>query len=197
MARRRRPGGEQGGERRKPRPFTPERAWEYLLFLLSRRAYTVAELRERLARRGLDEAEGERLLARLEELELVNDEAYAERYVSSRRASRGPLALRRELRRKGVAEELVDRELAPLGLEEQVEAAAQLLERNAWRYAPAREERPDEEDAVVLSDEEERARFDRRMKERAKAFAFLARRGFHADAASAAIERVGWFSDEE
>ena len=60
---------DRGRRERKPKPFTPERAWNYLLFLLSRRAYTVAELRERLLRRGLPDGEAEPLLTRLQELD--------------------------------------------------------------------------------------------------------------------------------
>src|SRR5690606_33157442 len=67
----RRPRAE-GAEERKPKPFTPERAWNYLLWLLARRSYTVSELRQRLERRGLPEADAEPLLERLVELRLVD-----------------------------------------------------------------------------------------------------------------------------
>ncbi len=185
-----------GGRReRKPKPFTKERAWNYLLFLLSRRSYTVAELRERLQRRGLPEEEAEPLLERLAELRLVDDALYAEQYVSSRKEARGRILIRQELRRKGVEPELVDSEVEELTPQQQADAATALLEKNAWRYRP-----PDATEDDAARSEDDAARFARRelvYKARAKAFGFLARRGFAADAASAALERVGWFDDDD
>ncbi|MFA7460250.1 MAG: regulatory protein RecX, partial [Trueperaceae bacterium] len=95
MSQRRLAGGQ-------PKPLTKERAWNYLLYILARRSYTVAELREKLLRRGLPAAEAEPLLQRLHELRLVDDSTFAEQYVSSRKRARGRLVLRRELQRKGV-----------------------------------------------------------------------------------------------
>ncbi len=185
-------GSTEGAEAQRPRkPFTPERAWEYLLFILARRMYTVAELRQRLARRGLPEADAEPLLARLVELRLVDDALYAEQYVHSRRTGRGRIALRQELNRKGVDEELVEQELEQLTPEQQADAATDLLRRNAWRY------RPSDDDADANGDEEAYERRQRLYKARSKAFAFLARRGFGADAAAAALESVGWFDADD
>ncbi len=171
------------------RPLDPERAWEYLLRLLSQRAYTAFELEAKLARRGILGAEAGALLRRLEELRLIDDATYAERYVASRRAGRGRLALRQELRRKGVAVDVVERELRDLDHDDQVAAAVDLLRRNAWRYRPAS---PSAQDATVREAE---ARANR-AKARGKAMAFLARRGFPADAAIEAIERLAWFADD-
>lgn len=168
--------------RRPPGPLKPERAWDYLLFLLSRRMYTTAELAEKLRRRGIEEADSQRLIARLAELQLVNDETYTSMYISSRAASRGRLGLRQELRRKGVAPELVEESLAELTPDGQLAAAAALLEKNAWRYRPPT---PDPEASRELI-----------LKARAKAFAFLARRGFAADAVQGALGAVGWFDDD-
>lgn len=192
------------GEPRERRPFTPERAWNYLLFILSRRSYTVAELRERLERRGLASVDAEPLLTRLAELQLVDDANYAELYVNSRREARGRLALRRELKRKGVASELVERELEGLSAAQQAEAATALLERQAWRYRPSPPDSPatSEESGnvvdstVALDDRQEYQRREQRYRARTKAFAFLARRGFSVDAATTALERVGWFEDD-
>lgn len=168
------------GSRRAPGPLKPERAWDYLLYLLSRRMYTTAELASRLQLRGIDEAQAQALLARLVELKLVDDVTYTDMYVSSRLASRGRLGLRRELAQKGVDPEVVEARLTELTPESQVEAAKELLEKNAWRYRPAE----------GLGTEE-------RLKARAKAFAFLARRGFGVDAVQGALEKLGWFAGDD
>jgi len=181
---RRADGGDTGASA--PRPPTRERAWEYLLNLLTRQDYTVAELRSKLARRGVGGDTAEELLARLVELGLVDDEAYAERYVSSRSQSHGRIALRRELVRRGVDEEVVEPHLDTLDPEQQASAATALLRKNAWRY------RPEEPDAEAGA-EDDHARFARLKRAEARARAFLARRGFDPDAVQAAIEAVGWF----
>lgn len=188
---------EREPRQRKARPFTAKRAWDYLLFLLSRRSYTVAELRERLARRGLPAEEGEPLLERLRELSLVDDALYAEQYVRSRKGERGRLVLRRELRRKGVSEELVEGELAELSADQQAEAAEALLVKNAWRYRPQPSPAGGPVGHGSEGFEQAHARRQQRHKARSKAFAFLARRGFSADAAVRALEQVGWFGDED
>lgn len=180
------------------RPLDRDRAWTYLLYLLSRRDYTVAELATKLRRRELPDDIAEALLARLQELRLADDERYAEHYVASRSRARGRMALRGELRRKGVDPTVVDRELQPLSDRQQVEAAAGLLTRSAWRYRPGSladraGRRLDSGAAAEPNDADERRTA---MKERARAFAFLARRGFTAEAANAAIAALGWWQDE-
>lgn len=175
-----------GGEREAP---DRQQAWDYLLNVLSRQAYTVAELRKKLARRRVPEELGEELLARLGELGLVDDRSFAEQYVSARREVRGRLALRAELRRKGVAEDIVEARVLGLGDGQQLSAAVGLLRKHAWRYQPAQ----GEEDASATDEYE--ARNELRRAE-AKARSFLARRGFSPDVVAAAVEQVGWFEVE-
>jgi len=217
-------GGAEGGQddrparRFGPKPLDPDRAWDYLLRLLAQRAYTVAELDTKLRRRGIGAEDASTLLERLHELHLVDDAAYAERYVASRRETRGRIALRRELQRKGVDEALVERELKGLDGDDQVRAAEALLRRNAWRYAPKAgvgstteatgrahgDDTTRSEDGSGLEHQapptdDFQVEHQRRLalaKARSKALAFLARRGFPAEAAMRAIERVGWFDEE-
>jgi len=159
--------------RRPPEPLTRERAWDYALSLLARQAYSAAELERRLLRRQLPEAEAARVLARLQELHLLDDAAYAEAYVRSRKRSKGTLALRHALRRKGIDEAHVDTALAAEGEVDQAAAAAAVLAAQAWRF----------EDGGC--DDADRAR-----KARARAAALLARRGFGPDAVAAALVRT-------
>lgn len=153
-------------------PYPYERAWNYVLWLLGRRDYTREELRRRLARKGATEETIARVLERLEHLNLVDDAAFAESYVRLKRHSKGPRALRRELVQKGVSEEIVGTALDAVGEEEQREAAGALLEKNAWRW-----------------------KGDARGR-RAKAYAFLLRRGFAGEVVVAALEASGLFEVE-
>jgi regulatory protein len=140
------------------KPYTLERSMSYALWLLGRRAYTVAELRGKLEAKEAAPEVVTRVLERLGELRYLDDKGFAEGYVRSRRQRKGPLALRGELRRKGVAEAVADEALSALDPDAQLEAAGALLAKNAWRFA---------------SDDPRKAA--------AKAYAFLARRGFPPD----------------
>jgi regulatory protein len=165
---------------RSPTPLAPERAWDYALSLLGQRARTAAEMRERLRRRSLPDAETERVVERLEELGLLDDRAFAEAYVRTRAESRGRLGLRRELQRKGLAEEVVDDALAERTDDDEARAAVALLRKQAWRFRAAHE------------DDRERA-----AAARSRAYALLARRGFPPDAARGAVEAVLGAHDDE
>lgn len=157
---------------RAPTPLDPERAWDYALELLARRAMSASEVRARLRRRSLPEADADAVVAKLERLGLLNDRAFAEAYVRSRSRERGRLALRRELQHKGVAEDVADGALAPHDDADQALAARALLAKHAWRFAAA----PDDARAVHAA--------------RARAYGLLARRGFPPDAVAAAVAEV-------
>lgn len=154
-----------------------QRAWNYCLWLLGRQAYTRATLQERLERKGAEPDVISATLDRLESYGFVDDAAFTSQFVESRSARYGSLRLRGELLRKGVAEETVDEELDGLADERQEEAAFLLLQRNAWRFRRSADAR----------------------RERSRAWAFLARRGFPPDAVSSAVERfarAGGFPEE-
>jgi regulatory protein len=72
---------------------------------LEARPRSVAELRERLQRKGYEPDIIELALARLVDIGLVNDDAFARYWIESRQNSRprGQAALRDELRRKGLS----------------------------------------------------------------------------------------------
>ncbi len=158
---------------RPPKPLEPERAWDYALWLLGRQAYTAAEVRARLLRRSLPEADAQRVVERLLELGLLDDAAYAQSYVERRATQRGRLALQQELSRKGVAQGLIDRALGERGDDDQRRAAVALLHKQAWRFEAAG---GDDRDAAARA--------------RAKAYALLVRRGFPPDAVREALEEV-------
>lgn len=179
------------GEPRVRAPLTREAAWEYLLRVLARQSYTVAELRRKLKLRALPDETTEDLLARLQELRLVDDATYAEQYVASRKGARGRLALSKELRRKGIADDVATQNLGTLTGAQQLAAARALLLKHAWRYRPAGAKEPQAADGAG----DEYASRAALLKARAKAMAFLARRGFAADVAVAAIDASGWFDD--
>ncbi|MFC7753216.1 regulatory protein RecX [Tsukamurella soli] len=72
---------------------------------LAARDHSTAELRTKLAKRGFDEDLAERVLAKFVHAGLVDDAAFAQRWVESRHryAGRGRRALAMELQRRGSA----------------------------------------------------------------------------------------------
>lgn len=102
-----------------------------LLDQLTGRARTRAELRTKLASRGVPDEISERLLDRFTEVGLIDDAAFARSWVSSRQSGKGlaPRALAQELRRKGVDDETAREALGEVGLDDQVEAARLLVRR--------------------------------------------------------------------
>ena len=76
---------------------------------LALRARTEAELTGRLEEGGFDPAVVTRVIARLKELRLVDDAAFARAWVEerTRRKASGPALLKEELAAKGVADEVI------------------------------------------------------------------------------------------
>lgn len=138
----------------------------YCLWLLGRRAHTEAELRERLARKEVDAEAADRIIGRLADWGYVNDAEFSRQFVRSRSRRWGELRLRSELRHKGVEEGTAERELEQLTEDDQLGTARDLLERNAWRFR----------------------RSDEARRDRARAWAFLARRGFPPPVVAEAVE---------
>jgi regulatory protein len=173
VARRR---GETHAEQRERRGAVddPELVLAAALRFLEARARSVAEVRRRLIQAGYQPALVEGAIARLVDLRMLDDEAFARSWVESRDRARprGQRALRQELAVKGIERSVVAallEERAGLdgAAERDVAAAVALLERHR---------RPLERDA------------DPRHR-RQKAYALLARHGFDAETCADAIRR--------
>ncbi|WP_396230915.1 recombination regulator RecX [Frankia sp. EI5c] len=106
-------------------------AREICLHQLAARPRSRAELAAVMRRRGVEEDVAERVLDRLVEVGLVDDEAFAAAFVSSARAGRGlgRRALAVELRRRGVEPEVSEAALASVEVEDEEETARALVAR--------------------------------------------------------------------
>jgi len=93
-----------------------EQAYEWALNLLAYRPRSAAEISRRLHQADFPSWAIEGALARLEELRLIDDHAFARYWVENREEfrPRGRRMLRWELQQKGVADEIIDEVLAPL-----------------------------------------------------------------------------------
>lgn len=143
-----------------------QQAMARALRFLGYRARSEDELRQRLADWAVDPGITARVLSRLRQLRLVDDEAFAAWWVESRgrQSPRGPMAIRAELRRKGVADGVIDESLTDLD-EEGLALELALARAPRLRHLP----RPD---------------FERRLG------GFLARRGFGGGVVRTALARA-------
>ncbi len=135
--------GESRGRKRRPKPATlafsePEphqRAIELAFALLTRREYSAAQLRERLAKRGCEPPEIAGALAELGRQGFVDDRRYAKLYAEDKRRLQGWGArrIRMELGRAGIAREVIDElfadQEAELDAPSEHEVALRLLQR--------------------------------------------------------------------
>jgi regulatory protein len=144
------------------------RALELTWRALSRRAHTVAEVRGMLERRGVEPDAVEAALEEVVSSGYLDDADYAHRFAEDRRRldGWGQERIARDLGRRGVADELVDRALEDHGAEHELEAACALLAQRL-PAAPA----------------DDRAR--------QRALGLLVRRGYAAEVAYAAVRRHG------
>jgi regulatory protein len=159
---------------KKAKPYTLERTWNYVLWLLGRQAYTAAQVKEKLVRKQVAPEIIEQTLEKLENYRFLDDARYAEQYIQSRQRHKGKLALKQELRRKGVDEKLVEGALGELDDEGQLEHATTLLKKQLPR----------------LQKGEEHQRYG-------KAYAFLARKGFTSDVIRGVLEKVNLEESDE
>lgn len=120
-------------------PYTAAR--EYCLNLLTARPLTRAELHKKLIGRGYETDIAERVLNRLDEVGLIDDAVVAEAWVRSRHNYQGLArkALSIELRRKGVADEVVAEAVSAVDAEAEEQRARELIRKKLRGTVPADE----------------------------------------------------------
>ncbi|MFP5023420.1 regulatory protein RecX [Pseudonocardia phyllosphaerae] len=127
-------GSGTGDDRQAPQRTPAEeetRAKDICLRLLTDRARTVKELRDALLRKEVPEDVADGVLARFDEVGLVDDAAFADQWVRSRHRHRGlgRRAIARELHRKGVDREIADEALTGIDEDSERERARELVSR--------------------------------------------------------------------
>lgn len=142
---------------------------EAALRFLEPRERSIGEVRRRLSRVGYREELVEGAIARLIELGMLDDQAFARTWIESRDRARprGERALRFELARKGIDKQTADATIAARAAEQpdaDAEGAARLLARNARSLARVGDLRARQQ----------------------RAYALLARNGFDPEVATAA-----------
>lgn len=147
---------------------------EAALRFLEPRQRSIGEVRRRLTRVGYREDLVEGAIARLIELGMLDDQAFARTWIESRDRARprGQLALRRELAVKGIDRAVVDETIGEREAESpgaDTAAAQRLLDRNARSLS----------------------RINDLRARRSRAYTLLVRNGFDSDTAAAATRALG------
>lgn len=90
---------------------------------------TRAQLSALLARRGVEEHVATAILDRLQDVRLIDDAAFAQKWVASRHEGRGlsRRAIGQELRHRGITEDLADQALATIDAATEEERARALV----------------------------------------------------------------------
>lgn len=111
-----------------------ERAKEAALNLITYRPRSVQEVRRKLETKEYDEQTIERVVLRLQELALLDDEAFARYWVEQREAfrPRSQMALRQELSQKGVSRDVLQN---VLGEVDEDDAAVRAADKKAQQWA--------------------------------------------------------------
>ncbi len=111
------------------------RARDIALRYLGTRPRSVAEVQRHLRRKGFEEETIQQVINRLKEWGYLDDEAFARFWVENRERfrPRGLMALRQELRQKGIAREIIERVLADVDPEASARAALAARVRQ-WRH---------------------------------------------------------------
>ncbi|MCD2147242.1 regulatory protein RecX [Gordonia paraffinivorans] len=159
------PDPEQTQRRREAAPDRKgPSAWDSALRLLGVRARSRQEMRERLTRKGFDADTVDEVMARLDRHQLLDDSDFAAEWVRSRHqnSGKGRVALKHELRNKGIAESIITEALGDIDPDDEREIAAQLVAR---KLTPTVVER-------IAADRAERDKTMRRL------VGFLVRRGY-------------------
>jgi len=138
------------------------RAKQKALDYLAHKPRTEQEVRQRLRQRDVPSFVIDDVIARLHELDYLDDEAYAHDYARNRFSSKkyGPIRIRRELTKRGVDRHLAETAVEELFAEKDATAAA-------WTHAKKRWPR-------VAGEDDPRRR-------KQKMYRYLRRRGFTSD----------------
>jgi len=111
-----------------------EKAKRSALDLINRRPRSTEEIAQHLRRKEMPEAVVEQVIARLTEVELLNDAAFAAYWIEQREAfkPRSRLALGQELRQKGISRSIIDGALQNF---DESAAAEQAARKQAGRWS--------------------------------------------------------------
>jgi regulatory protein len=123
---------------RKPRPLDAEALWSYALKVLTGRAHSIGELREKLRRRAERAADIDDVLARLKDIGYLDDRRYAEGFATARLSNEkfGRTRVIQDLRQRRVAPALAETTVQKVYQDVDEQALIEDWIRRKYRMAP-------------------------------------------------------------
>ncbi len=106
-----------------------EKAMNQAMTYLGARARTVKQMEQYLLKKQHDERTIARVMEKLIEYRLLDDEQFAKRYVQMRSSTNGKYLLRQKMMRQGLDGATIDEAIGEIPFEEQVSSARALLEK--------------------------------------------------------------------
>ncbi len=93
---------------------SPKPLMYYALDILSRRRYSIVELRKKLALKGGTEEEMDKVVTRLIELKYLDDDEFAYLFLENelRRSPQGLMAIKKKLKAKGISSSIIEKALS-------------------------------------------------------------------------------------
>ena len=106
-----------------------EQAMNQAMYYLGVRARTVKQMEDYLIKKQHDEHTIARVMEKLIEYGLLDDEQYAQRYVQTRKDTSGKYLLRQKMKMQGLSSDVIDEAVGAIPFEDQVAAARALIDR--------------------------------------------------------------------
>ena len=106
-----------------------EQAMNQAMYYLGVRARTVKQMEDYLIKKQHDEHTIARVMEKLIEYGLLDDEQYAQRYVQTRKDTSGKYLLRQTMMMLGLSSDVIDEAVGAIPFEDQVAAARALIDR--------------------------------------------------------------------
>lgn len=116
---------------------------DYALFLVSLRAQSVGQMREKLSRKGYPESEIDETILRLAELNYLNDEQFAQIYLDNLKKykSFGYFGIKKKLMEKKIPSKQIENLLKSFTLKEEKEIADRVVKKSKALHPDAGREK--------------------------------------------------------
>jgi regulatory protein len=125
-------------DERKPRLLNAEALWSFALRILTGRAYSIGDLREKLRRRAERVADIDEIIQRLKELGYLDDRRFAESFATARLSNErfGRVRVIQDLRQRRVAPALAEKTVGKVYEEVDEQALIEEWIRRKYRMTP-------------------------------------------------------------
>ena len=165
---------------------TENRAFNYALFLLSKKDYTCAEIRDKLHGKGYESSVCDKVVKVLKKDNYLNDERYCEKYISDKmkHTKYGENRIKYNLIKKGVDKDIISQKILLVDQGEEYEKALELACKKYEKLCEKHKLNSDDEQEEYSDYINRREKYELRIKIRKKVFQYLCNCGYSYDVAN-------------